>query len=102
MLIATAHIPYVMLILPLAAMGFGIAFTMPAVTVAAIHSAPGNRAGIASGAFNASRQVGSLLGVALFGTMVNSASDFIVGMHRSLILGGLMFLVSCLMTFIYV
>lgn len=47
MLIATAHVPYVMLILPLAAMGFGIAFTMPAVTVAAIHSAPGNRAGIA-------------------------------------------------------
>ncbi len=102
MLIATAHIPYVMLILPLAAMGFGISFTVPAATVAAVHSAPSNRAGIASGAFNASRQVGSLLGVALLGTMINSASSFMVGMHRSLILGGILLLISCLITLIYI
>ena len=102
MLIATINVRYIALILPMAAMSFGIAFMQPASTVAAIHSAPQNRAGIASGTFNASRQVGSLLGVALFGTILNSTSSFLVGMRYSLILGGMMLLISCLMAFIYV
>lgn len=43
---------YLLLILPLAAIGFGTAFTMPAATIAVIHSSPKDKAGIASGALS--------------------------------------------------
>lgn len=44
------------------------------------------RAGIASGAFNAARQVGGLLGVAVLGALVGHASP--AGVHTALILAG--------------
>ncbi len=92
MLIARENTPYFMMVIPLAAIGFGIAFTMPAATVATIHSAPHGRAGIASGALNASRQIGSLIGVALFGAIINISKYFISGMHITLLIGGFTFL----------
>lgn len=91
-LIAKQHTPYVMLILPLIGMGAGIAIMMPATTVTAIHSAPEGRSGIASGAFNASRQIGSLLGVAIFGTIITMSRHFMAGMHETLIISGLIYL----------
>lgn len=86
--------PYVVLIMPLMALGFGISFTMPAATVCAISSVPKNYAGLASGALNTSRQVGSLLGVAIFGAMV-AVQPFMVGIHITLILSAIAFLVGC-------
>jgi MFS transporter, DHA2 family, methylenomycin A resistance protein len=65
--------PYPLLILPLMAAGFGMAFTMPAATTTVIEAAPPERAGVASGAVNAARQVGSTVGVALLGTLGASA-----------------------------
>jgi hypothetical protein len=56
---------YWVLIPPLVAAGFGMAFTMPAATAAVIEAAPADRAGIASGVLNASRQAGGAIGVAL-------------------------------------
>lgn len=102
MLIVSNHTPYSMLILPLAAIGFGIAFTMPAATIVAINAAPENRAGIASGALNASRQVGSLIGVAIFGTIINTTAHFILGMHISLVIAGIAFFLGYLATLIWV
>jgi MFS transporter, DHA2 family, methylenomycin A resistance protein len=92
---------YWALILPLAALGFGIAFTMPAATVATIHSVPTDRAGIASGTLNASRKVGSLLGVAIFGALVSSG-QFVSGMHSSLIIASLAFFCGCITVFLTV
>jgi DHA2 family methylenomycin A resistance protein-like MFS transporter len=102
LLIVRENTPYSMLILPLVAIGFGVAFTMPAATVAAIHSAPEGRAGIASGALNASRQIGSLMGVAIFGTIINQAPHFIFGMHSTLLIGGIIFLLGCMAVFLWV
>jgi DHA2 family methylenomycin A resistance protein-like MFS transporter len=62
--------PYVALVLPMLAAGFGISFCMPAVTSAVVEAAPPGRAGIASGALNASRQVGGALGIAILGTFI--------------------------------
>ncbi len=83
---------YLWLVIPLAAAGFGIAFTMPAATMIAIHSLPENRAGMASGIFTTCRQMGSLLGVALFGAILSTAHQFVAGMHVTLVLAGLSFL----------
>ena len=55
------------------AAGFGMAFTMPAATTTVVEAAPAERAGVASGAINAGRQVGSTIGVALLGTLSGSA-----------------------------
>ena len=100
MLIAGRSTPYYMLLLPLIFIGVGGSLTMPAATIAVINAAPEGRAGIASGAFNTSRQVGSLIGVAVFGTIINTAPHFISGMHSTLIIAGAAFILGCVITLI--
>jgi len=102
LLILNKHTPYFMMILPLIAMGFGVAFTIPGATVATVHSAPDGRAGIASGALNASRQIGSLMGVAIFGTIITLSKNFMDGMHDTLIIGGLFYLAGSLAVLLWV
>ncbi|MEU1949875.1 MFS transporter, partial [Streptomyces sp. NPDC020125] len=63
------HTPYALLVVPLLLTGFGTSFTMPSATIAAMEAAPHEVRGAASGAFNAARQLGSAIGVALFGTL---------------------------------
>ena len=79
------------MVVPLLAIGFGTAYTMPAATAATIEAAPPDKAGTASGALNSSRQVGSTLGVAIFGALVAGAGDFMPGYHLSVLVGGLVF-----------
>jgi MFS transporter, DHA2 family, methylenomycin A resistance protein len=74
---------YAVLVAPLIAIGFGMAMTMPAATAAIIESAPADRAGIASGVLNASRQAGGAIGVALLGRL---------GLHLAMGVAGAMFL----------
>jgi DHA2 family methylenomycin A resistance protein-like MFS transporter len=69
MMIARGSTPYLLLVAPLAATGFGMAFTMPAATTTVVEAAPSERAGVASGTINTGRQMGSTLGVALMGTL---------------------------------
>jgi DHA2 family methylenomycin A resistance protein-like MFS transporter len=102
MLIAGKHTPYSFLLLPLLLIGVGGSLTMPAATIAVINSVPEGRAGIASGAFNTSRQIGSLIGVAVFGTIINTSSHFIFGMHSALNIAGTLFILGCVMTLIWV
>ena len=54
----------------MSAAGFGISYCMPAATSAVVEAAPPDRPGIASGALNASRQVGGALGIALLGSFI--------------------------------
>jgi hypothetical protein len=44
-----------------------------------------SRWGIAAGVLNATRQTGSVLGVALFGSLVGRSTAFIAGLHTSLL-----------------
>lgn len=72
-LTAAASAPYPLLVLPLMATGFGMAFTMPAATTAVVDGAPGDRAGLASASVTMSRQIGSTVGIALLGALGASA-----------------------------
>jgi hypothetical protein len=47
---------------------------------------PGDRAGIASGVFNTSRQVGGALAVAVFGALLANQATFLHGLRTSLLL----------------
>lgn len=62
--------PYVLLALGLAAAGFGVSFALPALTTAVITLAPEGAAGAAGGLFNALRQLGATMGVAVLGAFV--------------------------------
>ena len=97
---AGAHTSYVILIAPLAAAGFGMALTMPAATASVIEAAPGDRGGIASGVVNAARQTGSVLGVALLGTLVSGGTGFIVGLHIALAIAAGAFFAGAVITFL--
>jgi MFS transporter, DHA2 family, methylenomycin A resistance protein len=80
-------VPYAVLVPPLMAVGFGMAYTMPAATTTVVEAAPADRAGVASGAINTGRQVGSTIGVALAGTLAVS-----VGLPAAMAASGAAFL----------
>ena len=61
---------------------------MPPMTAVLLNSVPGHRAGTASGVFNASRQVGGALAVAVFGALLAHRATFVAGLHISLLLAG--------------
>lgn len=96
----TTATPYWMLIAPLFAVGFGTAYTMPAATTTTMESAPPDLAGTASGALNASRQIGSTLGVAIFGTLVAASGTFSDGFRLSAFVGGCVFMAGAVVTFL--
>jgi MFS transporter, DHA2 family, methylenomycin A resistance protein len=83
--------PYGLLVAPMIAAGFGTSFTMPAATAAAMGAAPPERGGLASGALNASRQVGGAVGVALLGALVAAHRSFTPGMELAMALAAIAF-----------
>lgn len=93
---------YAVLSIMLVAVGFGTAFTMPAMTTATIAAAPAERSGIASATLNSSRQVGVALGVALLGSLVSRQAFFVPGMHIAFLMAGGAFLIGCLLSLVAV
>ncbi|MEU1668492.1 MFS transporter [Streptomyces sparsogenes] len=89
---AGPHTPYGLLLPALLAAGFGTSLAMPSATVAAMEAAPEEVRGAASGAFNAARQLGSAIGVALFGTLLAASGGFYDGMRLSVAVGAGCFL----------
>jgi DHA2 family methylenomycin A resistance protein-like MFS transporter len=74
---------YAAMVLPLIAVGGGWGLVVPPLNTALVGSVPPQRVGIAAGVFNASRQLGGVVGVALFGSMVAGGS-FVSGMRLAL------------------
>jgi len=74
-----------------------MAFTMPAATTAVIESAPGERAGLASGAINAARHVGSVIGVALLGALVGNGASDVAGIRLAMVIAAVAFLAGALL-----
>jgi MFS transporter, DHA2 family, methylenomycin A resistance protein len=68
----------------LTALGAGVGLLVPPLTSTMLGSVPKPKSGVASGVLNAMRQTGSVLGVALFGSLVNGPAGFIPGMKVSL------------------
>jgi MFS transporter, DHA2 family, methylenomycin A resistance protein len=83
--------PYGLLVAPMIAAGFGTSFTMPAATAAAMGAVAAERGGLASGALNASRQVGGAVGVALLGALVAAHRSFTPGMELAMLLAAVAF-----------
>lgn len=96
LLTVTTHSSYWLMVFPMLFAGSGIALAIPAITNATLASVHSNQAGIASGILNVARQVGGVIGVSLFGTLISGNTDnqFIYGMHVALIISVGLLLVS--------
>jgi MFS transporter, DHA2 family, methylenomycin A resistance protein len=68
--------------------GLGGPLVMPPVTAVLLTSVPSTQAGTASGVFNASRQVGGALAVAVFGALLADQATFMSGLRASLLIAG--------------
>ena len=72
--------------LQLIAMSTGLGLLVPPLTSTLLGSVEKSRSGVAAGVLNATRQTGSVLGVALFGALVGRSGAFMAGLHASLII----------------
>ena len=70
--------------LQLIAMSTGLGLLVPPLTSTLLGSVEKSRSGVAAGVLNATRQTGSVLGVALFGSLVGRSGAFISGLHAAL------------------
>jgi sugar phosphate permease len=59
---------------------------MPPLTGVLLNAVPDRRAGVASGVFNTSRQVGGALAVAVFGALLAGPAGFLAGLRTSLLI----------------
>jgi DHA2 family methylenomycin A resistance protein-like MFS transporter len=79
-----ASTPYAEIVLQLVALGFGLGLIVPPLTAAVLASADRSRSGIASGTLNTARQVGSTIGVALFGSLIAGHRSIVSGLHSAI------------------
>ncbi|ENO87673.1 MFS transporter [Thauera linaloolentis] len=102
MLLASIDGRYGMLIIPMLMAGSGIALTIPTMTNATMSSVDASRAGIASGVLNSARQIGGMLGVAVFGYLVRdtAAQAFRHGMYEAMVLSVALLFLGGLLCFV--
>jgi DHA2 family methylenomycin A resistance protein-like MFS transporter len=74
--------------------GAGLGLLVPPLTSTLLGSVEKSRSGIAAGVLNATRQTGSVLGVALFGSLAGQADGFIAGAHASLVISAALLLAA--------
>ena len=85
---------YFLMCAQLIALGGGMGLLVPPLTSALLGSVEKSRSGIASGILNSMRQTGSVVGVALFGSLVAQPVTFISGMKQSLCISAALFLLA--------
>ena len=69
----------------LVALGFGLGLIVPVMTASLLGSVERSRSGIASGTLNTARQTGSVIGVALFGSLI-AGGRLVGGLHIALVI----------------
>lgn len=78
----------------LVVLGGGLGLLVPSLTSTLLGSVEKSRSGIAAGVLNATRQTGSVLGVALFGSLDGGDNAFIAGAQASLVISAAVLLVG--------
>ena len=83
----------------LIAMGGGLGLLVPPLTSTLLGSVEKARSGVAAGVLNSTRQTGSVLGVALFGSLLGPAHEFLFGARASLVISALLLIVAAAVIF---
>ena len=78
----------------LIAIGGGLGLLVPPLTSTLLGSVEKPRSGIAAGVLNSTRQTGSVLGVALFGSLLGAPGGFMSGVHEATIISAALLLIA--------
>jgi DHA2 family methylenomycin A resistance protein-like MFS transporter len=78
--------PYWAICGQLLAMGGGLGLLVPPLTSTLLGSVEKSRSGVAAGVLNSTRQTGSVLGVAMFGSLIGQADAFLSGTRIALVI----------------
>ena len=70
--------------------GLGLGLLVPPLTSMLLGSVEKSRSGIAAGVLNSTRQTGSVLGVAMFGSLVGQSDMFTKGAHEALVISAVL------------
>src|SRR5205823_4394442 len=84
---------FALLALPLVLIGTGAGLVAPSMNAAILASVPPALSGIGAGVLNASRQVGTALGVAVFASLFHSSAPM-TAVRTSLVSAGVLYLVA--------
>ena len=85
---------YIYTLAPMLLMGFGMSFIAPATIAAAMSTASPAQGGVISGIINAVRQSGSLMGIAILGSLIGSQNFIAAGMHTGFIITAILYLIG--------
>src|ERR1700744_6393988 len=85
---------YALICAQLIVIGGGLGLLVPPLTSTLLGSVEKQRSGIAAGVLNATRQTGSVLGVALFGSLAGQADALLQGAHLSLVISACLLLIG--------
>jgi DHA2 family methylenomycin A resistance protein-like MFS transporter len=96
----SADTPYSHLWWQAVMIGTGIGLTVPPMTSALLATVDRKQSGVASGVLNTTRQVGSVIGVALFGSLIANQDQFLPGLHLALYLSAGVLLVGAVSVFL--
>jgi DHA2 family methylenomycin A resistance protein-like MFS transporter len=80
--------------LQLVALGGGLGLLVPPLTSTLLGSVEKSRSGVAAGVLNSTRQTGSVLGVALFGSLIGESSAFMGGMRAAISISAALLLIA--------
>lgn len=94
--------PYADIAVQMFVIGFGISLTVPTLTATAVNHVSSDKSGVASAIVNASRQVGGLIGVAIFSLLISvaDASQFGRGFAQVIVLSSLLLAVGWALTLV--
>jgi DHA2 family methylenomycin A resistance protein-like MFS transporter len=86
--------PYWAICGQLLAMGGGLGLLVPPLTSTLLGSVEKSRSGVAAGVLNSTRQTGSVLGVAVFGSLIAQGDAFLFGTRIALIISAALFIAA--------
>lgn len=78
--------PVAVLSIMMMLVGLAGPLVMPPVMALLLHAVPARQAGVASGVFNTSWQIGGALAIAVFGALLASRATFLHGLRVSLLI----------------
>jgi MFS transporter, DHA2 family, methylenomycin A resistance protein len=81
-----ARAPVAVLSVLMILVGVAGPLVMPPVMALLLHAVPARQAGVASGVFNSSRQLGGALAIAVFGALLDNRATFLHGLRVSLLI----------------
>jgi MFS transporter, DHA2 family, methylenomycin A resistance protein len=86
LLLARPGTPFAQVVGQQVLLGGGIGLLVPPMTSTLMGSVDRSRSGMAAGTLNAMRQAGSVLGVAVFGSLIAARGHFTTGFHVALVI----------------